>query len=770
MIAIICTAMFLSGCGQDKNTGANGVAGLPETNGTDSASGQQDGLNGSSGDSGSGQNGSGDGSAGSGAGQNSSGGGSDGSGAGQNSSSDGTAGSEPQGSLSGVSPAVSSLSAGDMFTNRDSRSSWDAAEAVSVALLGASAECSSERVKINGSTVTITGEGTYLLSGSLEDGMIIVDVEKTEKVQLVLQSAAIHSSDSAAVYVRSADKVFITLADGTSNVLSNGGAYTAIDDNNIDAVVFSKDDLSLNGSGSLTIEAAAGHGIVSKNDLVIADGRFTVSAAAHGICGKDSVRIAGGSLAVVSGKDGIHADNSEDTSAGFVYIADGTLQIAAQGDGISASGELRIDGGNFTITAGGGSANAPAHAGQDFFGGFGRPQETASSEADSDSVSTKGLKSSGNLIVSGGSFTIDSADDALHSDASLAVNGGSLFLSSGDDGIHADGCASVSEGTIRISTSYEGIEGRVVEISGGDITVYASDDGLNATGGSSGTGSAADGGFGGGRGFGGFGGGDPFQAEAGTSLLISGGRLYINAGGDGIDSNGTLTVTGGEVYVDGPEDSGNGALDSSGEAVITGGTVVAAGSSGMAETFGVSSTQGSILLNTTERHTAGTKIELLDASGSVLLEYTPSKSFNSVVISCAGIQKGETYSVRIGSETAEITMDEISYGSGNSFGGRPGQGGKPGGARPNRDENGGSRPGSMDGERPELPDGMMPPDGEFPGMPDGTTLPDGDFPGMPDGTTPPDGEFPGMPDGTTPPDDDFPGIPENTASSENEII
>ena len=138
MIAIICTAMFLSGCGQDKNTGANGVAGLPETNGTDSASGQQDGLNGSSGDSGSGQNGSGDGSAGSGAGQNSSGGGSDGSGAGQNSSSDGSAGSEPQGSLSGVSPAVSSLSAGDMFTNRDSRSSWDAAEAVSVALLGAS--------------------------------------------------------------------------------------------------------------------------------------------------------------------------------------------------------------------------------------------------------------------------------------------------------------------------------------------------------------------------------------------------------------------------------------------------------------------------------------------------------------------------------------------------------------------------------------------------------------------------------------------------------
>ncbi len=769
MIAIICTAMFLSGCGQDKNTGANGVAGLPETNGADSASGQQDGLNGSSGDSGSGQNGSGDGSAGSGAGQNSSGGGSDGSGAGQNSSSDGTAGSgagqnssgggsdgsgagqnsssdgsagsEPQGSLSGVSPAGSSLSAGDMFTNRDSRSSWDAAEAVSVALLGASAECSSERVKIYGSTVTITGEGTYLLSGSLEDGMIIVDVEKTEKVQLVLQSAAIHSSDSAAVYVRSADKVFITLADGTSNVLSNGGAYTAIDDNNIDAVVFSKDDLSLNGSGSLTIEAAAGHGIVSKNDLVIADGRFTVSAAAHGICGKDSVRIAGGSLAVVSGKDGIHADNSEDTSAGFVYIADGTLQIAAQGDGISASGELRIDGGNFTITAGGGSANAPAHAGQDFFGGFGRQQETASSEADSDSVSTKGLKSSGNLIVSGGSFTIDSADDALHSDASLAVNGGSLFLSSGDDGIHADGCASVSEGAIRISTSYEGIEGRVVEISGGDITVYASDDGLNAAGGSSGTGSAADGGFGGGRGFGGFGGGDPFQAEAGTSLLISGGRLYINAG-DGIDSNGTLTVTGGEVYVDGSEDSGNGALDSSGEAVITGGTVVAAGSSGMAETFGASSTQGSILLNTAERHAAGTKIELLDASGSVLLEYTPSKSFNSVVISCAGIQKGETYSVRIGSETAEITMDEISYGSGNSFGGRPGQGGKPGGARPNRDENGGSRPGGMDGERPE----------------------------MPDGTTPPDGEFPGMPDGTTPPDDDFPGIPENTASSENEII
>ncbi|MDE7299102.1 MAG: carbohydrate-binding domain-containing protein, partial [Lachnospiraceae bacterium] len=666
LIALICTAMLLSGCGQDKNTGADNVTGMPgENGGTQAPAASNENPGGSSsGTSNVRPDGSGPSDASSG-GAGAPNGGAFGSGPSGDSS-------NPSGSSSvqAASAAVSSLSTERMFTDRDSRSTWDAT-AVAVSLLGSSAECASDKVSINGSTVTITGEGSYLLSGTLDDGMIIVDVDKKEKVQLVLNGVTIRNSDSAAVYVRSADKVFITLAAGTSNMLGNGGVYTAIDDNNIDAVIFSKDDLSLNGSGSLVVETAAGHGIVSKNDLVIAEGSYTINAASHGICGKDSVRIAGGSLAVTSGKDGIHADNDEDVSAGFVYIAGGTLQITAGGDGISASGELRVDGGDFTIVSGGGSASAPAHTGQDFRRDFGRQQASSSA----DTSSTKGLKSSGGLIINGGTFMIDSSDDALHSNTSLAVNGGSLSISAGDDGLHADGCAAVSAGTIRINTSYEGIEGQVIEISGGDIAICSSDDGLNAAGGSSGSAG----------GFGGFG-GNPFQTESGTSLLISGGRLYVNAEGDGIDSNGTLTVTGGEIYVDGPQSSGNGALDSNGEAVITGGTIVAVGSSSMAETFGSSSTQGCILLNTASRYNAGTKVELLDASGSSLLEYTPSKSFNSVVVSCASLQKGSTYSVRIGSDTTEITMTDISYGSGNGFGGNrnPGQNVKPGGGRTDR--------------------------------------------------------------------------------------
>ena len=311
--------MLLSGCGQDKNTGADNVTGIPGANGgTQAPSASDENPDGSSsGTSNVGPDGSGP---------------SDAFGGGTAAPNGGAFGSGPSSDPSGssfvqaASAAVSTLSTERMFTDRDSRSTWDAA-AVAVSLLGSSAECASDKVSVSGGTVTITGEGSYLLSGTLDDGMIIVDVDKTEKVQLVLNGVTIRNSDSAAVYVRSADKVFITLAAGTSNVLGNGGVYTAIDDNNIDAVIFSKDDLSLNGSGSLVVEAAAGHGIVSKNDLVIAEGSYTISAASHGICGKDSVRIAGGSLAVTSDKDGIHADNDEAAESNTVGLVIELLRV-----------------------------------------------------------------------------------------------------------------------------------------------------------------------------------------------------------------------------------------------------------------------------------------------------------------------------------------------------------------------------------------------------------------------------------------------------------
>ena len=249
--------------------------------------------------------------------------------------------------------AETGANSADMFTDRDFEIGYDESESIAVWLSGSGASCDSGAVQISGSTVTITDEGTYILSGTLDDGMVVVDAERTDKLQLVLDGVDIHSETSAALYIRQADKVFLTLAADSVNTLSNGGQFTAIDENNIDAVIFSKDDLTLNGNGSLTIASPAGHGVVSKDDLVLTGGAYDITAASHGLSGKDSVRIAAGSFTIVSGKDGVHAENADDSSLGFLYIAGGAFEITAAGDGMSAGSDAQIENGAFSIQAGG---------------------------------------------------------------------------------------------------------------------------------------------------------------------------------------------------------------------------------------------------------------------------------------------------------------------------------------------------------------------------------------------------------------------------------
>ncbi len=168
------------------------------------------------------------------------------------------------------------------FSDRDYEVGYDENECVRITLTGDGATGSSDAVRIADSVITITEEGSYLLSGTLNDGSIIIDAEKTDKIQLILDGVTVKSSTSAALYIRSADKVFLTTAAGSENTLENGGEYIAVDENNIDAAIFSKDDLTLNGEGSLTVNAAAGHGIVSKDELTVTSGSYTVTAASHG--------------------------------------------------------------------------------------------------------------------------------------------------------------------------------------------------------------------------------------------------------------------------------------------------------------------------------------------------------------------------------------------------------------------------------------------------------------------------------------------------------
>ncbi|WP_294784526.1 carbohydrate-binding domain-containing protein [uncultured Eubacterium sp.] len=450
---------------------------------------------------------------------------------------------------------ISLLDTSDMFTKRDLDASYDESECTAITLEDENSSCDSDAVTIDGQTVTITSEGTYLISGTLSNGSIVVDVEDSEKVQLVFDNVSITNESGAAVYVREADKVFLMLAEGSENAVVSNGTTTE-DDSNIDGAIFAKGDLTINGTGTLTVTSAA-HGIVCKDDLVVTGGTYNISAEKQGLSGKDSVRIADGTFDITSGGDAIHSENADDETKGFVYVANGSFTLNADGDGISASYAVQLD-----------------------------------------------------------------------------------------------------DGTITISQCYEGLEGQTIDISGGVIDITASDDGLNAAGGNDSSNSN------------GPGGGDVFSADEDACINISGGEINIDATGDGIDSNGDLDVSGGTILVTGSANGGNSALDYNGTATITGGTVVAAGMSGMAQNFGADSSQGCMLINL--RDIQSGEITLTDADGKELISFTPSREYNSVVISCADLEEGATYTLNTGETATEVTLSSLVYSNGQSQSGQPG--------------------------------------------------------------------------------------------------
>lgn len=581
------------------------------------------------------------------------------------------------------------LSTEDMFTDRDMQTGYETAGSTTIALSDEGSTVCGGGAAVEGNILKVTEEGVYILSGSLSAGQIVVDSASDAKVQLVLNGVSIENSSSAAIYVKQADKVFVTTAAGSENSLGVTGEYVQSDDNNVDAVIFSKEDLCLNGEGSLTITAQYGHGVVSKDDLKVTSGELTVSAEGHGLSGKDSVRIAGGSMDIQSGKDGVHSKNTEDAALGYIFIAGGELIITAKGDGIDAYGEVLVEGGGFNIMSGVGSAAAEMKTGDTFgrdqMGGnfangqMQRPQgmefpidgtipegmefptdgtiprdmepqsgNATSADSTEDTASTKGVKAGSTLSISDGDFTIDSEDDSLHSNGDLCIGGGSFKLSSGDDGVHAEATVEINGGNVDISYCYEGVEGTVVSISGGEIAVVAKDDGINA----------ADPNASGGMDMG---------ASAACSIVISGGKLSVKADFDGIDSNGSLSISDGEVYVSSPASGGDGALDCDGAMTITGGTLVAVGDSSMS--FGDASTQGVIVVNLSGTHSEGEMVSLKDAAGNLIVEYTAQSSFSTVVISAKDIKIGKTYTVIAGSENILVEVDSLFYGSGNSVAG-----------------------------------------------------------------------------------------------------
>ena len=550
---------------------------------------------------------------------------------------------------------------------------------------------------------------------------MLVDA-KGQDVTLILDGADITCSWGSPIYIYKAENAVIELSAGSENRLADGTAYSFADsyssaeDEEPNACLYSKADLTIQGSGSLTVEGNYNNGVTSKDTLTIVDATLDVTAVNHGVNGKDSNDIRNAAVTVKSGGDAVRSSNDTDSSLGWVRVTDSTLELVSGEDGIQAETVLELNGGNYTVTSGGGSGSRLA----------------------SDD-SAKGLKAGTSLVITDGSFALDCSDDAVHSNGDLSVSGGSFTVATGDDAFHADAALTVSGGSIAVTKCYEGLEGVDILISGGEARIVSSDDGINAGGGADGSG------FSSGWGFGDrFGGG----SAGNYSLTMTGGYVVVAAGGDGFDSNGTATLSGGTLIV---SSSGNadGALDSERGVSVTGGTLLAAGG-GMPESPEASG-QNALAISFGTTLPAGTLVCVenggrqfvlqLPVSSSTLMFSAPELTDGAATVSYGGsysgnftdgIGDGGTYTG--GTELAQLTLSggTASYGTmggmGN-FGGRGGMGSMGG--------FGGQRGQSGDGQTQQTPgDGQMPSDGQMPQMPA-----DGQAPQMPsDGQTP---QFPG---------------------------
>ena len=512
------------------------------------------------------------------------------------------------------------LDSSDMFTNRDKEIGYDEESAIAINLSDGASTADSDSVVIDGDTITITEEGTYILSGGLTNGQIVVEAENA-KVQLVLDNADISCETSAAIYVKAADKVFITTTDGSTNTVCTSGEFEAIDDNNIDAAIFSKSDLTLNGAGSLEVTCENGHGIVSKDDLVITSGEYVVDAGKHALSGKDSVRIAGGTFDLTAGRDGIHSENTDEEEKGFVYIENGSFTITSDGDGIDASYVVEIVDGSFDITAGGGYENGEVHTDNDMMGGFGNmggqmqdgstgegnapsdmtppdgstgegnapsgmtPPDGSTSEGNAPSGMTPPDGSTGDGNAPSGmtspdgnngtdsttttSATASSTDTAetsdsdsststkgIKADGALQILGGDYNINSADDAFHTNSTLEIRDGNMEIATGDDGMHA--------DDALVISDGDINIT--------------------------ESYEGIEGLTITIDGGNISIVSSDDGLnaaggaDSSGFggmgtdmfasnddiwIEINGGYLYVL----AGGDGVDSNGNLTINGGEV-----------------------------------------------------------------------------------------------------------------------------------------------------------------------------------------------------
>ena len=441
---------------------------------------------------------------------------------------------------------ASALAAGMLPTSACAASDYTTANATLVTLTDSSATAKGKYTgyEIDGTDVSITAAGTYVFSGDCDNGSITVKKGVTG-VTIVLNGLTLTNDDSAAITLNKTAEASLIAAAGTTNTVAD---TEGSNDENAAVKVKSGASLSIGGTGTLTVDGNAKNGIKGAADAVItvAEVKLNINAADDGLSCDDELNITGGTLSITAGGDAVKAspdtgdtENPDTTSLGNVTISGGTLTLNATGEGVQADGDLTISGGTFHVKTNGGHTTALTD----------------------DSASCKGFKAGKTLTVTGGTLTVDSADDALHANTDVTISGGTLTLATGDDGVHADndlvigakGVSSTSTPRINITASYEGLEGTTVTVYSGDIDVAASDDGVNAANSTLG------------------------ERSDKYAINIAGGDLYIDAGSDGLDSNNDITITGGKVEVYGADAMMDAAIDYDGTFTLSGGTLFGAG-------------------------------------------------------------------------------------------------------------------------------------------------------------------------------------------------
>lgn len=551
------------------------------------------------------------------------------------------------------------------FTADDYYTDYAKGSIAKISLKGTSAESASPNVEINNGDVTILGGGVYVLSGELSDGTVTVDAADDAEVRLVLNGASITSSDFSALYVKQAKKTIISLVDGTENCLTDASVYneSKTENSKPTAALYSKDDLVINGNGSLIINGNYNDGVKVNDTLKITEGSVRVTSVDDGINVNDFIAVLDADIVVDSGGDAVKCDH-ENEEKGFIAFEGTALTITSDGDGVTASSAVYANNVNANIVCGGGSGISDSGFGS------GNEKHRGISDMQENSPSTKAIKCGTELMINGGTFKLDSKDDALHSNGNVVIEKGSFSISTNDDAVHADMALTVNPVLMNIVKCYEGLEGAYITVNGGEISIVSQDDGINATGEKSENAFMVDpvnrghnGNF-----------SEEKTSDEDIWLTINGGHIHIETSGDGFDSNGSAVINGGYMEIYGPEDNGNGSIDVGDGGyvlIMNGGKLFAAGSSGMAEHPTESSKQNTIVFYLDEKYRSGSKIILLDGDGNKLLSAASRKSFDWLCYSDENLKQGDVYTLLIdGNEIASITVEgKISQFGERNFGG-----------------------------------------------------------------------------------------------------